>query len=71
MRFFHSKFKDLVSLPNDLYKLVYANGKIVSVKLPNELPGFTYEPKIKDENGLGVSLIMFFHRKKKANHWKL
>lgn len=61
---FHSKFKDLVSLPDDLYRLVfYANNKIVSVKLPNELPGFTYEPKIKDEEGLGVSLILYFHRK--------
>ena len=65
---FHSKFKKLSLLPNDLYKLkFYANGKIVSVKLPNELPGFTYIPEdINDEDGLGISLILFFHRKSKG-----
>lgn len=64
---FHSKFKHLTALPNDLYQLVfYAGGKLASVKLPNELPGFTYDPKIKDENGLGISLILFFHRKKQG-----
>jgi hypothetical protein len=64
---FHSKFKDLIALPNDLYKLkIYANGKLASIILPNKLPGFSYEPKIKDENGLGISLMIYFHRKEKG-----
>lgn len=62
---FHSKFKDLVAIPNDLYKLkLYAKGKLASVKIPYELPGFTYEPKVKNKDSLGISLIVFFHRKK-------
>jgi hypothetical protein len=61
---FHPKFKDLVSLPNVSYKLkLSANGKLASVILPYKLPGFTYEPKIKDEDSLGISVIVFFHRK--------
>lgn len=61
---FHSKFKDLESLENDLYQIgIYGNGKLVSLKLPQELPGFTYQPVSKDEESLGVSLLLFFHRK--------
>lgn len=64
---FHSKFKNLTALPKDFYQLVlYADGKLASVKLPTELPGFTFDPKVKDENGLGISLILFFHRKKEG-----
>ena len=63
---FHSKFKDLIALPNDLYKLVFfANNKIVSFQLPYELPGFTYKPKVENKESLGISLIIFFHRKQK------
>ncbi|HEX8576629.1 MAG TPA: hypothetical protein VF677_10095 [Flavobacterium sp.] len=62
---FHSKFKDLITLSNDNYGLVfYANGKLVSLKLPYKLPGFTFEPKVKNEDSLGISLIIFFHRLK-------
>ncbi|MFD2908230.1 hypothetical protein ACFSX9_05730 [Flavobacterium ardleyense] len=64
---FHSKFKDLTALSNDLYKLkLFANGKLVSIVLPYELPGFKYVPKVKSEDSLGISLIMFFHRKQKG-----
>ena len=66
MDVFHSKFKDLIALPNDLYKLVFfANNKIVSFQLPYELPGFTYKPKVENIESLGISLIIFFHRKQK------
>lgn len=64
---FHSKFKELTSLPNDLYHLeFYANGKIASVKIPNEMPGFTYIPSIISQDSLGISLILFFHRKEEG-----
>ncbi|MGU3375983.1 hypothetical protein [Chryseobacterium sp. M5A1_1a] len=64
---FHSKFKNLTALPNTLYPIVfYAGGKLASVKLPKELPGFTYDPKVKDEDGMGISLILLFHRKKEG-----
>ncbi|WP_310556415.1 hypothetical protein [Flavobacterium sp.] len=62
-----AKFKDLVALPDDLYKLkLYANGKLASIVLPFELPGFKYEPKVKNEKSLGISLIIYFHRKQKG-----
>lgn len=65
---FHSKFKDLTALSNDLYKLkLFANGKLVSIVLPYELPGFKYIPKVKSEDSLGISLIIFFHRKQKGS----
>ncbi|MEL1253906.1 hypothetical protein AAEO57_08970 [Flavobacterium sp. DGU38] len=65
---FHPKFKDLVALPDNLYKLkLYANGKLVSVTLPYKLPGFTYDPKVKDENAMGFSLNVYFHRKEKGS----
>lgn len=61
---FHSKFKDLESLENNLYQIgIYGNGKLVSIKLFQELPGFTYQPITKDEESLGISLLLFFHRK--------
>ena len=44
---FHSKDNYVEALPNNLYKLVlYANGKFASVRMPYELPGFRYDPKI-------------------------
>jgi hypothetical protein len=64
---FHSKFKDLIAIPDDLYKLkLYANGKIASVILPYELPGFTYNPKTRTKDSLGISLIVYFHRREKG-----
>lgn len=61
---FHSKFKDLKSLPDHIYQLgIFGNGKLVSVQLPKELPGFTYQPITVNEESLGVSLLLFFHRK--------
>ncbi len=65
---FHSKFKNLDLINNDLYELkFYGNNKLVSVKLPKELPGFTFEPTLKDEDSLGISLLTFFHRKKEGD----
>ena len=67
MDVFHSKFKDLIALPDDLYKLkLFANGKLASIVLPFELPGFKYEPKKKTKESLGISLIIYFHRKQKG-----
>ncbi|KIX21647.1 hypothetical protein SY27_08095 [Flavobacterium sp. 316] len=67
MDVFHSKFKDLIAVPNDLYKLVFfANSKLVSLQLPYELPGFTYKPKVENKESLGISLIIYFHRKEKG-----
>lgn len=64
---FHSKFKDLISIPNDAYKLeFYGGGKLASLKLPFELPGFTYEPEFKEEDDLGISILVLFHRKQKG-----
>ena len=64
---FHPKDKDILSLPNILYKLeLYANGKLASVRMPYELPGFRYDPKIQDENAMGFSLNIYFHRKQKG-----
>ncbi|WP_445712175.1 hypothetical protein [Flavobacterium sp.] len=64
---FHSKFKDLIAVPDDLYKVeFFANNKLVSFQLLYELPGFTYKPKVENNNSLGISLILFFHRKKKG-----
>lgn len=64
---FHSKFKDLIAIPNDLYKLVYfAKNKLISLQLPYELPGFTYKPKLEHKDSLGISLIIFFHRRQKG-----
>lgn len=64
---FHSKFKELEALSEELYEIkFYGNNKLVSVKLPTELPGFTYDPSEKNENSLGISLLTFFHRKKEG-----
>jgi hypothetical protein len=38
---FHSKDNYVEGLPHNLYKLaLYANGKLASVRMPYELPGF-------------------------------
>lgn len=64
---FHSQFTNLVALPNDAYKLfICGQGKLASVKLPYELPGFTYEPSTKDEDSMGFSFNIYFHRKAKG-----
>lgn len=64
---FNPNDRGLVSLPNDLYKLeLYAENRLVSVLLPYELPGFTYEPKEKTEDSIGFSQNIYFHRKKEG-----
>lgn len=64
---FHPQDKDILALPNKSYKLeLCASGKLVSVRMPYELPGFRYDPKIKDENAMGFSLNVYFHRKEKG-----
>lgn len=67
MDVFHSKFRDLIDTPNDIYELqFYAKNKVVSLKMPKKLPGFTFNPKTETEESLGVSLILFFHRPQKG-----
>ena len=64
---FHPKDKYILALNNDLYKLeLYANNKLASVRMPYELPGFRYDPKVKDEDAIGFSLNVYFHRKQKG-----
>lgn len=64
---FHSKFKELLSIPVEAYKLeIYGNGKLASLKLPSELPGFTFQPKKKEEDNMAISLLVLFHRKQKG-----
>ena len=58
---FHPKFKDLISLPNDIYKLeLFANGKLASVRMPFELPGFRFDPKVINKDAIGFSLNVSF-----------
>jgi hypothetical protein len=69
---FHSKFKDLVAIPDDLYRLkLYAGGKLASIQFKYELPGFTYEPKEKTADSLGISLILYFHRKQNGMYLEI
>jgi hypothetical protein len=64
---FHPKDKYIEALSNNLYKLeLYANGKLASVRMSYELPGFRYDPKVKDEEAMGFSLNVYFHRKEKG-----
>ncbi len=64
---FNPNDKDLIPLKDNLYQLeLFAEGKLVSVRLPYELPGFTYEPKVKNEDSMGFSQTIYFHRKKQA-----
>jgi hypothetical protein len=64
---FHPKDKYILALPNKSYKLeLYADGKLASVRMPYELPGFRYDPKIKDEEAMGFSLNVYFHRREKG-----
>ena len=64
---FHPKFKDLISLPNNLYILeLYADGKLASVRMPFELPGFRYDPKIINDEAMGFSLNVYFYRREKG-----
>lgn len=64
---FHPEDKNIIALPNKLYKLeLCANGKLASVRMLYELPGFRYDPKIKDENAMGFSLNVYFHRREKG-----
>lgn len=64
---FHSKFKLLVDIPDESYHIeFYADNRIVSLKLPEKLPGFTFEPKEINEESLGLSQIVYFHRRKKG-----
>ncbi|WP_281309509.1 hypothetical protein [Flavobacterium flavigenum] len=59
--------KYILPLPNNLYKLeLYANGKLASVRMLYELPGFRYDPKIKNEEAIGFSLNVYFHRKERG-----
>jgi hypothetical protein len=65
---FHPQDKYILALPNKLYKLeLYADGKLASVRMPYELPGFRYDPKEKkDEEAMGFSLNIYFHRREKG-----
>lgn len=64
---FNPKYQDLIALPNTNYKLeLFANGKLASVRMPYELPGFRYDPKVINEDALGFSLNIYFHRKKEG-----
>jgi len=61
---FHPQDKYILPLPNKLYKLeLYADGKLASVRIPYELPGFRYDPKVKNEDSMGFSLNVYFHRR--------
>ncbi len=60
---FNPNDKNLVSLENDLYKLeFFAENKLVSVRLPYELPGFRYNPHEINDEAFGFSLNVYFHR---------
>jgi hypothetical protein len=60
---FNPNDKNLVSLQNDLYKLeFFAENKLVSVRLPYELPGFRYDPEKINDDAFGFSLNIYFHR---------
>lgn len=62
---FNANDKNLFALPADLYELqLYSDNKLVSVRIPYELPGFTYEPKIINEDSWGFGLNIYFHRQK-------
>lgn len=64
---FHPKDKFIVPLPDNLYKLeLFANGKIASVRLPYELPGFRYDPNEPGEDAMGFSLNVYFQRREKG-----
>ncbi|WP_310556417.1 hypothetical protein [Flavobacterium sp.] len=64
---FHPKDKHILALPDSIYKLeLYANGKLASVRMPYELPGFRYDPKVQDEEAMGFSLNIYFHRREKG-----
>lgn len=64
---FHPEDKNILALPSKSYKLeLYADGKLASVRMPYELPGFRYDPKIKDENAMGFSLNVYFYRREKG-----
>ena len=54
-------------MPNDIYKLeLFANGKLASVRMPFELPGFRFDPKVINKDAIGFSLNVYFHRKEKG-----
>ncbi len=64
---FHSKFKDLTALPNEGYRLCfYAGGKLASLRLPYQPPGFKFEPKTKTADSMGITLTTLFQRKAKG-----
>ncbi len=64
----HSKFKDLVALPTPPYQLCfYAGGRLASLRLPYQPPGFVFEPQTKNEDSLGITLTTLFQRKGKGS----